>query len=52
MEKKIKFTSIEKNPTAAAVILSAMKEWEESSCLKFARRKSEKNYIEFFKGSG
>ncbi|XP_020607315.1 meprin A subunit beta-like [Orbicella faveolata] len=29
-----------------------MQEWEQSSCLKFVRRTTEKNYIAFFKGSG
>jgi len=43
---------LEENPTAKSVILSAMEEWEQSSCLKFVRRTTEKNYIEFFEGGG
>lgn len=50
--KKIKFVFIEKNFIVVVVIFNVMKEWEESFCLKFVRRKSEKNYIEFFKGLG
>lgn len=42
----------DENPTAQSVILSAMQEWEQSSCLKFVRRTTERNYIEFFKGGG
>ncbi|XP_078373959.1 meprin A subunit beta-like [Oculina patagonica] len=43
---------LDENPTAKSVILSAMVEWEQSSCLKFVRRTTEKDYIEFFKGGG
>ena len=31
----------DENPTAKSVILSAMQEWEQSSCLKFVRRTTE-----------
>ena len=41
-------TFSEENPSAKNVILSAMREWEQSSCLKFVRRTTEKDYIEFF----
>ena len=43
---------LDDNPVAKAVILSAMKEWEESSCLKFVQRTDEADYLEFFQGSG
>lgn len=46
------FFFLDENPAAKNVILSAMLEWEQSSCLKFVRRTTEKNYIEFFKGGG
>ena len=45
-------TFSEENPTAKNVILSAMREWEQSSCLKFVRRTTEKDYIEFSKEAG
>ena len=35
-----------KGPTEKA-ILSAMKEWEEKTCIKFKPRTTEKDYIEF-----
>merc|ERR1719167_569234 len=43
---------LEAYPLARKVIASAMKEWEMSSCLKFVRRTTEPDYIEFFIGSG
>ena len=43
---------LDETPAAKSVILSAMKEWEQSSCLKFVRRTTEVNYIAFFKGNG
>ena len=43
---------LDETPAAKSVILSAMKEWEQSSCLKFVRRTTEENYIAFFKGNG
>jgi len=42
---------LDETPAAKSVILSAMKEWEQSSCLKFVRRTTEENYIAFFKGN-
>ncbi|KAJ7379140.1 hypothetical protein OS493_017638 [Desmophyllum pertusum] len=33
-------------------ILSAMKEWEEKTCIKFVKRTTQKDYIEFFVGKG
>lgn len=36
-----------KGPTEAA-IRSAMKEWEEKTCLRFVPRTDEKDYVEFF----
>ena len=35
-----------KGPTEKA-ILSAMKEWEEKTCIRFKSRTNEKDYIEF-----
>ena len=40
-----------KGPTEKA-ILSAMKEWEQKTCIRFKPRTNEKDYIEFFAGSG
>lgn len=45
-------SELDETPAAKSVILSAMKEWEQSSCLKFVRRTTEENYIAFFKGNG
>ncbi|XP_078357409.1 blastula protease 10-like [Oculina patagonica] len=33
-------------------IFSAMKEWEEKTCIKFVKRTTEQAYIEFFVGKG
>ncbi|KAK3734664.1 hypothetical protein QZH41_010099 [Actinostola sp. cb2023] len=40
-----------KGPTERA-IFSAMKEWEEKTCIRFVPRTNEKDYVEFFDGSG
>lgn len=38
-----------KGPTERA-IYSAMKEWEEKTCIRFVPRTTQKNYVEFFSG--
>lgn len=40
-----------KGPTERA-IFSAMKEWEEKTCIRFVARTSHKDYVEFFAGDG
>lgn len=40
-----------KGPSEKA-IESAMKEWEEKTCIRFVPRTNEKDYVEFFDGSG
>lgn len=40
-----------KGPTERA-IYSAMKEWEEKTCIRFVPRTTQKNYVEFFSGDG
>lgn len=40
-----------KGPTER-VIYSAMKEWEEKTCIRFVPRTTQKDYVEFFAGEG
>ena len=40
-----------KGPTERA-INSAMKEWEEKTCIRFVPRTTQKDYVEFFAGDG
>lgn len=40
-----------KGPTERA-IFSAIKEWEEKTCIRFVPRTSHKDYVEFFAGDG
>ena len=40
-----------KGPTERA-IYSAMKEWEEKTCIRFVPRTTQKDYVEFFAGDG
>ena len=40
-----------KGPTERA-IFSAIKEWEEKTCIRFVPRTSQKDYVEFFAGDG
>jgi hypothetical protein len=40
-----------KGPTERA-INSAIKEWQEKTCIRFVPRTDQKDYIEFFSGKG
>ena len=40
-----------KGPTERA-IYSAMKEWEEKTCIRFVPRTTQEDYVEFFAGDG
>jgi len=40
-----------KGPTERA-IYSAMKEWEEKTCIRFVPRTTHTDYVEFFAGDG
>lgn len=37
---------------AESVIQAAFNEWEQKTCIRFRKRTTERNYVEFFKGSG
>ena len=37
---------------AMAAINAAMQEWELKTCIRFKKRTTERNYVQFFKGSG
>ena len=39
-------------PIRRAIIHSAIREWEEFTCIRFKERRYEKDYIEFFVGKG
>ncbi|XP_065683248.1 meprin A subunit beta-like isoform X1 [Hydra vulgaris] len=43
---------LENTAEATFGLMAAFREWEERSCLTFKRRTDEKDYIEFFQGSG
>lgn len=40
------------DPRAVKAIQVAMNEWEQMTCIRFKNRTTERNYAEFFKGSG
>ena len=40
------------NTRATQAIKAAMREWESKTCIRFKRRTSERNYLEFFKNNG
>ncbi|CAH3104394.1 unnamed protein product [Pocillopora meandrina] len=49
--EKRQFTS-RFRPIRRAIIHSAIREWEEFTCIRFKERRYEKDYIEFFVGKG
>ena len=38
--------------TESEIILDAMREWEDKTCVRFRRRNKETSYLHFFKGFG
>ncbi|KAJ7385144.1 Meprin A subunit beta [Desmophyllum pertusum] len=45
-------SSLSSQSRAMAVIQSAMREWEQKTCVRFKKRTTEKAYVSFFRGSG
>jgi len=45
-------SSLSSESSAMAVIRSAMREWEQKTCVRFKKRTTEKDYVSFYKGSG
>ena len=50
--RPVSFFFIPVRPIRRAIIHSAIREWEEFTCIRFKERRYEKDYIEFFVGKG
>lgn len=50
--RPVSFFFILVRPVRRAIIHSAIREWEEFTCIRFKERRYERDYIEFFVGKG